>query len=294
MCVAAGIAAGAVGAAIIGGIASNKAADKGASAVENASDANNAMQRYMYDTTRQDNMGRMVVGDNAMNAYARLMGVNGYVDPSTVTVDEQAIRDSIARPENVDSHGRFLNSAINGMHSQNYETAVADAIDAAKKKKAQEMAQSGGGNPDYSAFFDSPDYKFSFDEGQRAVNGSLAARGLGNSGAALKELTRYGQGAASQNLGNYAAKLASLAGIAQPATNAVSSVGANAANNIGNSNMQAADARASSYMTRANSFNNMINQGAGAYTLSQLRPQTQQAGTGGYMIDSSGGYNIPR
>ena len=104
---------------------------------------------------------------------------------------------------------------------------------------------------DYSVFTNSPDYKFAFDEGTRAVNAGLAARGLGNSGRAMKELTRYGQGVASQQLSNYVNRLAAMAGVGQAATVQTGQLGANAAANAGQSIQAAGDARASGYMSRA-------------------------------------------
>lgn len=61
---------------------------------------------------------------------------------------------------------------------------------------------------------DDPSYKWRFDQGQQAVERSLAAKGLLNSGNAAIELQQYGQGAASQE---YAAQfdrlLRGLAGV---------------------------------------------------------------------------------
>lgn len=111
------------------------------------------------------------------------------------------------------------------------------------------------GQADYSAFMDSPDYKFAFDEGMRAVNAGLAARGLSNSGRAMKELTRYGQGAASQQLGNYVNRLAAMAGVGQTATTNTGQLGASAAAQAGQSIQAAGDARASGYLARANQNN---------------------------------------
>jgi hypothetical protein len=48
---------------------------------------------------------------------------------------------------------------------------------------------------------DDPSYQFRFDQGQKAAERSLAARGLLNSGNAALELQQYGQGAASQEYG---------------------------------------------------------------------------------------------
>lgn len=115
----------------------------------------------------------------------------------------------------------------------------------------------GSSQADYSGFTDSPDYKFAFDEGSRAVNAGLSARGLGNSGRAMKELTRYGQGMASQQLGNYVNRLAAMAGVGQTATNQTGALGASAAQSAGQTTQAAGDARASGYMARANQNNKL-------------------------------------
>lgn len=105
-------------------------------------------------------------------------------------------------------------------------------------------------SPDYSSFYKSPDYNFAFDQGQKALEGSLAARGLSKSGAALKELTGFGQGMASQYLNNYLNRLANIAGLGQTATNTTSALGANAATNSGQAIANAADATASGYLAK--------------------------------------------
>lgn len=53
-------------------------------------------------------------------------------------------------------------------------------------------------------------YKFAFDQGQEALNRQLAAKGLLNSGNRLYELTKFGQGLASQQYGAEVDRLANL------------------------------------------------------------------------------------
>lgn len=55
----------------------------------------------------------------------------------------------------------------------------------------------------YGGFQQSPGYQFAFDEGMRGVNNAFAARGMLNSGARMKALTKYGQGIADQEYQNY-------------------------------------------------------------------------------------------
>lgn len=81
-------------------------------------------------------------------------------------------------------------------------------------------------------FREDPGYKFKYDEGLRAIDNSAASRGMAQSGAALKELERYGQGVAdqeydswlateTQNYNDWLNRLAGVAGQAQTATSAV-------------------------------------------------------------------------
>jgi hypothetical protein len=61
-----------------------------------------------------------------------------------------------------------------------------------------------------------PSYKFRFDQGQKATERSLAARGLLNSGNAAAELQQYGQQAASQEYGaQFSRLLQGLSGVSQ-------------------------------------------------------------------------------
>jgi hypothetical protein len=88
----------------------------------------------------------------------------------------------------------------------------------------------GGGGGDYgykdtsepyrtrlNALLDNPDaiantgvYKFALGQGQEAVNRNLAAKGLLKSGNRLSELTKFGQGLASQQYGQEADRLSNI------------------------------------------------------------------------------------
>ncbi len=119
-------------------------------------------------------------------------------------------------------------------------------------------------------FGQSPDYQFRFNEGLRGVQNSAAARGLLNSGRTVQAATNYGQGAASQEYGNYMNRLASLTGVGQTATNQGVTINANMANQSGgilNNNANAlttlygqqGQAQAASAMGGANALNTGVN-----------------------------------
>lgn len=83
------------------------------------------------------------------------------------------------------------------------------ASEQAWKRQQQEMQpwkekglQAFGALVDGSFFQQDPGYQFRLNEGNKAINAAMSARGGANSGAALKELTRYGQDFASNEYQN--------------------------------------------------------------------------------------------
>ena len=132
--------------------------------------------------------------------------------------------------------------------------------------------EAGGGSPDYSAFYKSPGYDFRFNEGQRAIERSGAARGGLMSGGMGRELARYGQGFASGEFNNYANRLASLAGIGQTATSNTGQLGSTAAGQIGQTSGQlgqtilaGGQAQASGIVGSGNAMAQGIQGAAGAF-----------------------------
>lgn len=114
-------------------------------------------------------------------------------------------------------------------------------------------------------FQQSPGYQFAFGEGVNAIDRGASARGLLNSGARLRELTRFGQGMANQEFGNYQNRLAALAGIGQTATGQTAQLGAQTAGNVGNAMMAGGQAAAQGQIGQANAILGGINAGVGLY-----------------------------
>lgn len=71
---------------------------------------------------------------------------------------------------------------------------------------------------DMSGFTESPGYQFRMQEGQKAIERAAAAGGSFGSGTNLKDLTRFGQGVASQEYGDYVNRLLGLQQIGAQAT----------------------------------------------------------------------------
>ena len=123
-------------------------------------------------------------------------------------------------------------------------------------------------------FQQDPSYQFRVDEGIKAVNRSAAARGMLESGATLKGLTRFGQREGSQEYQNAfnrfqverAARLnplQSLMGSGQSASNVMTgNVGQAGQNEMANA-YNAGQARASGYVGQANALSSALGQVAG-------------------------------
>jgi hypothetical protein len=145
------------------------------------------------------------------------------------------------------------------------------------------------GAPDYSAFFNTPDYQFALDQGLKATERSASARGGLRSGNTLAALTKYGQGLATQNFGNYISRLQSLAGLGSSASNNAGQNAMNLGINVGNTIQSGAGARASGIVGSANAWGDTANSLAqiGGNLYQQYRkPQTNYFNTmpvqGGY------------
>lgn len=123
------------------------------------------------------------------------------------------------------------------------------------------------GAPDMSQFFESPDYRFNLAESQRAIDRSAAARGGLLSGGAVKEGERYASGLASREYSSFVDRLMQQAGLGSTGIGASAAAGANAANNISATAMNAGNARASIYGNTGANVNNAVQSGMSNYML---------------------------
>jgi len=155
----------------------------------------------------------------------------------------------------------------NALEKQMYEQSRADQmpwLQQGQKSLAQlgELTKWGGDfrKPfDMSQFEADPGYQFRLGEATRGADRAMAARGLTNSGTALRELSRVNQGMASdefQNAYNRWAQerqaqynmLSALANTGQVTGEQLSNLGSNYSNQYGQNLGQAANARASSFV----------------------------------------------
>lgn len=136
-------------------------------------------------------------------------------------------------------------------------------------------APGANGQPDYSGFFNSPDYQFALQQGGQAVDRSAAAGGRLASGNTLAAAQQYGQGLATQNYQNYLSGLRGLAGMGQEATNNANQFGYNSAAGIADTQVGAGAARASGITGQYNALGRGLGAGVNALGSWMNRPQGQ-------------------
>jgi hypothetical protein len=119
-----------------------------------------------------------------------------------------------------------------------------------------------------------PGYAFRMSEGMKAINNAAAARGMGNSGATMKALTRFGQDYGSNEYGKAYdrafGRATTLAGFGNQANTNTANAGANYAQQAGQNLMGAANAQSASQIATANAYGNAINTGTNAWLMSNL------------------------
>lgn len=139
-------------------------------------------------------------------------------------------------------------------------TARADAAaDTAWGRQQQEMepwraagAKALTGLQDGSFFQKDPGYQFRLDEGNKGINAAMAARGMGNSGAALKSLSRYGQDYASNEYQNAYNRQNNLVNYGNQASMALGNFAGGHAANISNNSLGYGNAVAGAELGQAN------------------------------------------
>lgn len=141
---------------------------------------------------------------------------------------------------------------------------------------------------DPSKLTEEPGYQFGLQQGQQSLERSLASKGLGVSGAALKAAAQFGtdygttklndafsrQQSANQQIYN---QLAGLAGMGQASANQTAAAGAQFGAQAGSNMIGAANAGAASTLAQGNLWSNAVNQGLSTYG---RRQTTTPAGSG--------------
>lgn len=130
------------------------------------------------------------------------------------------------------------------------------------------VGSSGDPSQMQSALENLPGYQFTLNQGLKSTQNSAAARGLADSGAALKGAATYATGLANTNYGNYVNQLQNSANTGASAANALAGYGTQTAGNIGANTVGAGNASAAASNATGAGITNATNNSLGGYLYS--------------------------
>lgn len=215
------------GGAIAGALLSNKGKKKSAKLQKKAL----KYQIFADQQARNDLAPYRQAGYGALNALNRAMGLGQVGVPQDQPLSVQQIYSgqygSMGAPPQY-APARMTAEVQNYLREQGYN--VPDEMVGTTYTEAGQPVE----DDRYGGFYASPGYQFRMDQGIGALDKSAAARGRLRSGAQNKAITRYAQGVASDEFGNYTNRLAQIAGLGGGATSQSANIGIKGAQNIGN------------------------------------------------------------
>lgn len=284
-----GVAAAAVGSAVIGGVASQSAANTEAHAANNATN----LQKSMFDQTQSNLSPFMATGAGANTMLSELLGVtpqvNGGLQYQNMTDAQRSQAwQAILKADNGNiDQARADFSARGAMGGQGYNDLV-PSLATPSQPLPQGMSIGQLMKPfTATQFQSSPGYQFQLTQGMDALNNNAAAKGP--TGNTLKDLMTFGQGLANQDYYNAANLymgqnsqlynfLSGLSGNGQNAAANLGGLGTTVAGNIGNNIIGAGNASAAGTIGAANAATGAINNVGQNYMLYQLMRQMNQGG----------------
>lgn len=275
------------GAALAAGVAlygANKqagAAQDAANAQGAAANQANATQLQIFNQQRADNEPFRQAGLTGLSEYMAMLGLPTQslgVGPDALVLEssggfpvmnaQRYASDPAykkAWDETVELHDKTWNSPYIASTDNGWIQAQIASRLPTPAATSGSAGQSTGQQAAFDRFRNTPGYKFGLDEGFTQIQRGAAARSGLNSGAAMKELFRFGQGYSDQQGYNpYMNKLSNLFGGAQTANSANASAGQNYANQTGQNTMLAGQARASGIQGSADAWTQGIAGAAGA------------------------------
>lgn len=276
------VAGAIVGSAVIGGIASNKAAKKQAGAAEQAG----RLSQAQYDQSRSDLAPYRQTGTLANTRLQELLGLSqapgSAIPPQTYQAGQSGdpVWEKVLSDFNARHRARFgvdMNRPWDA--DADAQTAYNGLVSRYRALKGSEPAQEPSGDFGYLTrpftgddLENEPGYQFGLSEGEKSINRAALGRGSFDSGATLKALLRYGNDYAgtkfnegfNRNMSTKQSIYQMLSGQSGQGANAAgmtAGLGANAAGMQGNFLTQGADARAAGLIGGVN----QLNAGVGNY-----------------------------
>jgi hypothetical protein len=144
---------------------------------------------------------------------------------------------------------------------------------------------------DMTAFHESPDYQWRFNEGMRGLDRNAASRGSLFSGGTDLDRMNYGQGLASTEYGNFWNRTMDAARLGQNSAVGAGHMGMGMANNISGLLGNIGQAQGNSAINQANAWGNAANGIAGAVGTYLGGRQTSYQQPYGGSLGPSNGFN---
>lgn len=260
MCVVAAIAGAGVVGSIGGAVISSNAVGDAADASLQAAQQNNALQQSIYSSNTANLSPYLQRGNTAAEYYNALLGIPGAPANNNTT------------PSGSGGY-YFAGTDANGM----------PIIQPYAAQPAASTTPSIDATGAFNTFKNSDGYQFRLNQGLNALNQNYAAKGLIQSGAAMKGINNYAQNQASGEFGNYLNNLASVSDNGLRAGSAIAGVGQGYANAVSANNNSAASAAGNAALAGANGINNAIGNGLnslGQYAYSSFNSPFSYAGVG--------------
>lgn len=244
--------------AAMSGSAAKDAAQTSADAARAGTDA----QLQMFNKTQANYAPQIALGQGAANMLGSIYGIGGGSSGGT------------SAPSGTSAPGGLMSGGASGPGNRLQMGPVNRSTTAASPGASQP-------NPNYAAFYDTPGYKFSLDQGTQAINKQAAATGGLYSSNTLAAQNNYAQGTASTQYNSYINQLLSMAGLGNAASSGVGSAATATGQGVAGSLQNAGNAQASGILGQSNAFTNALGQGSNL-----LKGYNSGGGYGG---DTSGG-----
>jgi hypothetical protein len=313
------------GSAVISGVLGSNASRSAAGQAAGAADRATQAQTDMYTRTRADLAPYREAGTPALQRLMYLSGVGGAVDTNDPRY--KAILDPMIAEidrQHIDAHG--FSAFDPRANAGGTQTWVSQATQKARDQYTAQYGDEAKNDPAYgsltkpfeyslSDFYKDPSYQFRRGEGEKAIERSMAARGLSSSTPGLQALMKYNQDYASTEYGadfgralgvdtyNRQNKfnMLSYLGTGQNAATMTGQAGVNTAAGMAGSIIAGGQAQAAGTVGSAGAINNSIQGGLGNYMYQQRFDQMMQrmpvfaaanspAGAPNYASGAAGGY----
>lgn len=267
----AGAVIGAVG-SLAGGAMQSNAAGAASAAQQQAGREGLGLQAAIYNQSRQDTLPYQATGVGALNLLAQMYGLPTMAfNPSSgiqITQTEpkkkkRSIFDKLTDPANL--AGQFGGTSYDpmgffGKPAQDTGTlSFSVGGSGAGASGGSIPVNPGTGQPDFSAFYQTPDYLVARDEGIQGLDRGAAARGRLYSGGADADRMRFASNLGSQAFGNFQNNLFRLAGFGGSANQQLNSLGQNFSGQASNTLQNVGNARASGYLNQGAAQSNALN-----------------------------------